>query len=121
MRTEFILDYSVDDLTPADYNPRKIKDKSFDLLKQSILTFGIVKPVIINGDNGVLTAGHQRTKAMHALGIHTAPAVRISGIKVQDEIKFNLFHNSIETNKSKNLFKKCLYIPKSLKNKFYNI
>ena len=101
MRTEFILEYPVDDLMPADYNPRKIKDKSFDLLKQSILTFGIVKPVIINGDNGVLTAGHQRTKAMHALGIHTAPAVRISGIKVQDEIKFNLFHNSIETNKSK--------------------
>lgn len=76
------------------------EDKFF-MLQESIKKFGIIKPLIVNGDNNVLTAGHQRTRAIKSLGIRTAPVIKINGIKIQDEIKFNLFHNSIETNKSK--------------------
>lgn len=44
---KFILDYSIDSLQPADYNPRKINETSFEQLKASIQQFGIVKPVIL--------------------------------------------------------------------------
>lgn len=100
MQVEFIEQYDVSKLSPADYNPRKLEESKFIKLQESIKKFGMIKPLIINGDNGVLTAGHQRTRAMKAVGLKYAPVIKICGIKIQDEIKFNLFHNSIETNKS---------------------
>lgn len=100
MRVEFIEKYDVMKLSPADYNPRKLDESKFVKLQESIKKFGMIKPLIINGDNGILTAGHQRTRAMKAIGLKYAPVIKICGIKIQDEIKFNLFHNSIETNKS---------------------
>lgn len=101
MRVEFIQDYDISKLAPADYNPRKLEHDKFIKLQESLKKFGIIKPLIVNGDNNILTAGHQRTRAIKAVGIKTAPVIKICGIKLQDEIKFNLFHNSIETNKSK--------------------
>lgn len=101
MKVEFIEQYDINLLKPADYNPRKLEEDKFIKLQESIQKFGIIKPLIINGDNGVLTAGHQRTRTIKKVGINKAPVIRINKIKIQDEIKFNLFHNSIETNKSK--------------------
>lgn len=100
MRVDFIENYDISKLIPADYNPRKLENDKFEKLKESIQKFGIIKPLIINGANGILTAGHQRTRAIKAVGLKFAPVIRINGINVQDEIRFNLFHNSIETNKS---------------------
>ena len=74
---------------------------SFKKLKQSIRKFGIIKPLIINGDNNVLIAGHQRTKALQDLRIEYASVIKLQNIAKSDEIMFNLFHNSIETNGSK--------------------
>lgn len=96
---KFVEDYPIADLRPADYNPRRIEPGSFERLKESLARYGVVKPIILNG-NGVLTAGHQRIKAMKALGIKSVPAIILRNISLHDEIKFNLFHNSIETNKS---------------------
>lgn len=100
MKTEFIRDYPIDNLAPADYNPRYLPNDKFEKLQESLKLFGIIKPLIVNGDNNILTAGHQRTRAIKAVGIKTAPVIKIKGIKIQDEIRFNLFHNSIETDKS---------------------
>ena len=99
-QAEFIPSYPIAELTPADYNPRKLDGEKFLLLQDSLRKFGIIKPVIINGGNGILTAGHQRTRAMKAIGLTHCPAIRLQGISRTDEIRFNLFHNSIETNKS---------------------
>lgn len=96
----FILDYPLKNLTPAEYNPRKIDKNNFNKLKKSIAKFGIVKPVIINGTNGILTAGHQRIKAAKELNIEIVPVIKLEQINRSDEIMFNLFHNSIETNLS---------------------
>lgn len=97
---KFYEKYPLDKLKPADYNPRKLTEGAFEKLKESIKKFGIVKPVILNG-NGILTAGHQRTKSMRAIGLTETPAIMLEQeISLQDEIKFNLFHNSIETNDS---------------------
>lgn len=97
---EFIDNYPVNELKAADYNPRKINKSSLQKLKESITKFGIVKPIIINGENGILTAGHQRTKALKDLNIEFVPVIKLEGIEKSDEIMFNLFHNSIETNLS---------------------
>lgn len=102
IKNRFILDLDTISLIPADYNPRKINEKSFEILKYSLNKFGIVKPVILNGKNNILTAGHQRTKACKAIGITQIPAIIINqDIPQTDEVRFNLFHNSIETNSSK--------------------
>lgn len=97
---KFVKDYPLDKLSPADYNPRKLDHNAFISLQESLKLFGVVKPVILNGANGVLTAGHQRTKSMKAVGITHTPAIILKQISLKDEIRFNLFHNSIETNKS---------------------
>ena len=109
MRTKFYTEYPLSELTPADYNPRKLEENKFLKLQESLKFFGVIKPVIVNGDNGILTAGHQRTRAMKAIGLTKTPAIKICNISKTDEIRFNLFHNSIETNKTKvNIDKKEL-------------
>lgn len=103
---KFIVDYDTSLLNTADYNPRSIDKSRFEELKASIQKYGIVKPLILNGDTCTLTAGHQRTKAIKELGIKTAPVIVINTVSQKDEIKFNLMHNSIETNKSNVYIKK---------------
>lgn len=97
---EFIEYYPVSSLHPADYNPRFLSEGKFTLLRESISKFGIVKPIIVNGKNGVLTAGHQRVRTMQAIGMRFCPAIRLIDISLADEISFNLFHNKIETSQS---------------------
>nr|WP_302577922.1 ParB N-terminal domain-containing protein [Methanobrevibacter arboriphilus] len=105
----FIQDYEVAKLKTADYNPRKILDKSFITLKKSLKTFGCCKPLIINIDN-TLVAGHQRTKALKELGFKKAPVYILKKkASLSDEIRFNLIHNSVETETSKT--KICQNIP----------
>ena len=108
---KFFLNYPIKDLFPAKYNPRKIDKEKFEKLKESINKFGLVKPVIINGKNNVLTAGHQRVKAAKELGLDIIPAVKLGPINRTDEILFNLFHNSIETNLSNVNLSKIKYLP----------
>ncbi|MEU2590805.1 ParB N-terminal domain-containing protein [Streptomyces albidoflavus] len=98
---EFVPDYPIAGLKPAPYNPRRLSEDAFDRLKRSIDLFGCVKPVIING-NGILVAGHQRTKSLKALGHQTTPAILLdSHVSTHDEITFNLMHNSVETDGSR--------------------
>lgn len=86
---------------PASYNPRFLSDAAFDRLKDSMSRHGCVKPIIVNG-NGVLLAGHQRCKAMTAVGIDTTPAVILPGqVGSDDEVLFNLMHNSVEESGSR--------------------
>lgn len=100
MRTEFLEKYDISKLAPADYNPRFLPKDKFEKLQKSIKSLGVIKPLIVNGDNSILTAGHQRTRAIKACMVSLVPVIKIKGINKQDEIRFNLFHNSIETNKS---------------------
>lgn len=96
----FQPDYPLAGLTPAEYNPRHLSEPAFERLKESLRRFGVQKPVIVNADQ-TLVAGHQRTKALQALGQETVPAVLLEEqVGRTDEIRFNLMHNSIETEKT---------------------
>lgn len=48
------------DIEPADYNPRTITDEAKKKLRNSIETFGLVEPIIINTKNNRIVSGHQR-------------------------------------------------------------
>ncbi len=67
---------SLDALRPAAYNPRKkLKsgDKEYEKIKNSILEFGYVEPIIVNYDMTVI-GGHQRLTVLKDLGYTEALA-----------------------------------------------
>ena len=86
----------IDDVTPADYNPRKINEAQFEKLKQSLQTIGFTVPILVNRKNNVIIAGHQRTKAARAIGLTEVPAIKIERVSTGDEIKFNQLHNGVD-------------------------
>ncbi|WJV48867.1 ParB N-terminal domain-containing protein [Streptomyces flavofungini] len=98
--TTFHESYPLDQLRPADYNPRRLSENAFTRLQTSLRRHGVVKPVILNAD-GTLVAGHQRTKGLKAIGLTHTPAVMLgTKVRLQDEIQFNLLHNRVETEAS---------------------
>ena len=57
------VEVDINDLNPADYNPRKHDEVATEQLKQSILRFGFVDPVIVNSApprKNVIIGGHFR-------------------------------------------------------------
>lgn len=97
---DFIEKVPIDEVTGSEYNPRSITPEALESLQYSIRRFGMVKPLIVNATNNVITAGHQRKKAATAIGLTHLPCIRINSPNLQDEILFNLMHNSIETSKT---------------------
>ncbi len=57
----------VSDLIEYEYNPRKMTAQQMRKLRESLEKFGLVEIPVINFD-GTLIAGHQRCKALAALG-----------------------------------------------------
>ena len=86
----------LDTIRPAEYNPRHISDSSFEKLKASLKTLGVIKPVLVNRKNNVIIAGHQRTRAMKELGITECIAFVLDGVNQHDECRFNQYHNACE-------------------------
>jgi len=61
----------VEQLIPADYNPRKDLqpgDSEYEKIKRSLEEFGYVDPVIWNKTNGRVVGGHQRLKVLASMG-----------------------------------------------------
>lgn len=54
-------------LNDAPYNPRTISAEEIAALKESILVFGFVEPVVVQKRGMVLIAGHQRIRALREL------------------------------------------------------
>ena len=77
---------SVDVLRPAAYNPRKklkAGDKEYEKIKNSILEFGYVEPIIVNYDMTVI-GGHQRLTVLKDLGYTEVQCVVVH---IEDEHK----------------------------------
>jgi DNA modification methylase len=56
------------ELVPAPYNPRAISQDALAGLQASVERFGLVEPVVWNRRTGRVVGGHQRLKALQALG-----------------------------------------------------
>lgn len=87
----------VEQLLPAEYNPRKdLKsgDAEYEKLKRSIEQFGYVEPVIWNKTTGKVVGGHQRLKVLLDMGITEVECVVIE-MDIDKEKALNLALNKI--------------------------
>lgn len=80
------------DLAPADYNPRRISPKAMQGLKASLERFGELGGIVFNRRTGNLVGGHQRVKALLALG-ETHAEVRVVDLPTAEEKAANLALN----------------------------
>lgn len=78
---------SIDLLVPAKYNPRKkLKsgDSEFEKIKNSIMEFGYVDPVIVNSDMTVI-GGHQRISVLKELGYSEIDCIVVEVDKTKEK------------------------------------
>lgn len=70
----------VEDIVPAEYNPRKISDDELGKLEKSINEFGFVDPIIINLKNNRIVGGHQRFKIIKKENIKELNLLRLGNV-----------------------------------------
>lgn len=83
----------VTDLVPSEYNPRKWSKEQIEQLKESIVRFGIVDPIIANSaDNrrNIVIGGHFRLEVAKQLGYTEIPVVYVNIPEVEREKELNL-------------------------------
>lgn len=59
-----ITKINIKDISPAHYNPRKIREEEMRSLKKSMNKFGLVDPIIVNLKNNRIIGGHQRYEVL---------------------------------------------------------
>ena len=87
----------IDDLKPADYNPRvdlQKGDDEYETLKSVITEFGFVQPIVFNKRTKTIVGGHQRWKVAKDLGYTEVPTV-IVDLEESDEKVLNLALNKV--------------------------
>lgn len=83
-------------LNPAEYNPRKILrigDKGYDKLKNSLLEFGEVLPIVWNEQTGNIVGGHQRYYIYLDQGIKSL-IVSVVDLSLEKEKALNITLNN---------------------------
>ena len=71
---------TLQEISPADYNPRKINEEEYNKLNNSMAEFGLVDPIIINLKNNRIIGGHQRYEVL----IKQNPIQELSLIQLGD-------------------------------------
>lgn len=92
-----IVSMKLDDLNPAEYNPRKALapgDVEYKQIKQSILTFGMVEPIVWNRRTGNVVGGHQRLAVLRDLG-YESTCVSVIDVSESQEKALNIALNKI--------------------------
>jgi DNA modification methylase len=87
------IEVPINELVPADYNPRKHDEVATEQLKQSILRFGLVDPIIVNSApnrKGTIVGGHFRWEVAKKLGYQTIPVVYVDIPDLEREKELNL-------------------------------
>lgn len=88
-----IVYVNVTDIKPSEYNPRKWSDTQAEALKESIIKFGMVDPLICNSfeeRKGILIGGHFRFKIAQELGFTQVPVVYVNISDLAKEKELNL-------------------------------
>ena len=90
-----LIEYAIDDLNPADYNPRQLTIEQHKQLSDSISAFGFVEPVVVNINTdrlNVIVSGHQRVKCAKDMGIKKVPCVELD-LTLEQERELNIRMN----------------------------
>lgn len=83
----------IEDLKPAEYNPRKATDKEVMNLTESLRRFGFVDPIIVNSAPermNVIIGGHFRWRIAKDIGHREAPVVFLNIPDIAKERELNL-------------------------------
>ena len=91
-----IVQVSLSDLNPAEYNPRQITENQFNDLKDSIQKFGFVEPIVVNNNKqrkNVVIGGHQRLRVAEFLNMDSVPVVYID-LNEEKEKELNIRLNA---------------------------
>lgn len=84
---------SVEKLNPAPYNPRKWSEDAIAQLTESIKSFGLVDPILVNSATdrkNIVIGGHFRLKVAKDLGIKEVPVVYIDIPDIEREKELNI-------------------------------
>lgn len=88
---------TINNIKPADYNPRLLTEDAKVNLQGSLKDLGFILPIIVNRTNSTIIAGHQRTKCASLLGINRFPCYYVNKeISLVEEVTFNQCHNGTE-------------------------
>jgi DNA modification methylase len=88
-----IVYVSADLLSGADYNPRKWNKEQKDQLKESVLRFGVVDPILVNSADerkNVVIGGHFRLAVLKELEYKEVPVVYINIPNIEKEKELNI-------------------------------
>ena len=95
-----IAEVSINDLIPAEYNPRQMTTVQAENLTESIKRFGLVDPLIVNSNserNNIIIGGHQRFFIAKQLHIDIVPVVYVDLNEDQEkELNLRLNRNTGE-------------------------
>lgn len=75
-----VIERKINELIPAEYNPRQLSTEQAEQLKASLQRFGAVDPAIVNTHpdrKNIIVGGHQRLKTAQSLGWETFPCVEV--------------------------------------------
>jgi ParB-like chromosome segregation protein Spo0J len=88
----------VEQLIPAEYNPRKPlnpTDPAYRKLRRSIERFGLVEPLVWNAASGRVVGGHLRLTILKELGVAEVP-VSVVNLSEAEERALNVVLNNRE-------------------------
>ncbi|WP_158260968.1 ParB N-terminal domain-containing protein [Staphylococcus hominis] len=105
-----IQEMNINDITPADYNPRialNENDDEYKKIKNSIEEFGYVDPIIWNKRTGNIVGGHQRYTVLKDLGYEKVD-VSVVDMSEQDEMALNIALNKVEGDWDKDKLKEVI-------------
>lgn len=85
----------LEELKPAEYNPRRISDSALEKLGESMERFGFMVPVVWNKRTGNIVGGHQRYKKLMADGQEETDVVVVD-LDDNEEMALNIALNSRE-------------------------
>lgn len=93
-----IIYKKVDELIPAEYNPKSCSPKEEAGIEASIKRFGFVDPLIINEHPdrfNIIVGGHQRVRIAKKLGYDTVPCVVVNlPLDKEKELNIRLSKNT---------------------------
>jgi DNA modification methylase len=88
---------AITQLRPNPRNVRNHSKKQIEQLAQAVKDFGIVSPVVVDGDNTILS-GHGRVEALKKLGHTTVPTLKVNHLSPAAKRAYVLAENKIAQN-----------------------
>ena len=83
----------LEQLTPYEKNARKHQKKDLDVIKASILEFGMCDPIGVWGKRNIFVEGHGRYLVLKELGWEKAPCLRLDHLTDEQRKAYALTHN----------------------------